>query len=213
MQIKSKTRVANHGEVFTNVKEVNAMLDLVKDETERIDSRFLEPACGTGNFLVEVLRRKLEVVKTRYKKSKIEYERYSILALSSIYGIDILKDNTKECRARLFEIFLNEYKNIFKLETNERYLNSVKFILEKNIIWGDALTLLRVDKENFPIVFCEWSAVNGSYLKRRDFTLNELLRNSTSGDLGLFSDLGEEAFIPTPIKEYEVAHFLELKDE
>ena len=213
MQIKSKDRVANHGEVFTNIREVNAMLDLVKDETQRIDSRFLEPACGTGNFLVEILKRKLEVVEKRYKKSKIEYERYSILALSSIYGIDILEDNTKECRARLYEIFSEKYKNIFKKDIDERYLSSAKFILEKNIIWGDALTLLRVDDSNLPIIFSEWSAVNGSYLKRRDFTLNELLRNSTSGDLGLFSDLGEEAFIPTPIKEYEVTHFLELKDE
>ena len=107
MQIKSKDRVANHGEVFTNIREVNAMLDLVKDETHRIDSRFLEPACGTGNFLIEVLRRKLEVVENRYKKSKIEFERYSILALSSIYGIDILEDNLKECKTRLYELFLN----------------------------------------------------------------------------------------------------------
>lgn len=105
MQIKSKDRVANHGEVFTNIREVNAMLDLVKDETHRIDSRFLEPACGTGNFLIEVLRRKLEVVESRYKKSKIEFERYSILALSSIYGIDILEDNLKECKTRLYELF------------------------------------------------------------------------------------------------------------
>ena len=114
MQIKSKDRVANHGEVFTNIREVNAMLDLVKDETHRIDSRFLEPACGTGNFLIEVLRRKLEVVESRYKKSKIEFERYSILALSSIYGIDILEDNLKECKTRLYELFLNCYKSIFK---------------------------------------------------------------------------------------------------
>ena len=213
MQIKSKDRVANHGEVFTNIREVNAMLDLVKDETQRIDSRFLEPACGTGNFLIEVLRRKLEVVESRYKKSKIEFERYSILALSSIYGIDILEDNLKECKTRLYELFLNCYKSIFKKDIDDRWLKSAKFILDKNIIWGDALTLLRVDGSNLPIVFSEWSAVNGSFLKRRDFTLNELLRNSTSGDLGLFSDLGDEAFIPTPIKEYPLTHFLEIYND
>ncbi|MCT7507409.1 DNA methyltransferase family protein [Aliarcobacter cryaerophilus] len=213
MQIKSKDRVANHGEVFTNIREVNAMLDLVKDETHRIDSRFLEPACGTGNFLIEVLRRKLEVVESRYKKSKIEFERYSILALSSIYGIDILEDNLKECKTRLYELFLNFYKSIFKKDIDDRCLKSAKFILDKNIIWGDALTLLRVDGSNLPIVFSEWSAVNGSFLKRRDFTLNELLRNSTSGDLGLFSDLGDEAFIPTPIKEYPLTHFLEIYND
>ena len=213
MQIKSKDRVANHGEVFTNIREVNAMLDLVKDETQRIDSRFLEPACGTGNFLIEVLRRKLEVVESRYKKSKIEFERYSILALSSIYGIDILEDNLKECKTRLYELFFFFYKSIFKKDIDERCLKSAKFILDKNIIWGDALTLLRVDGSNLPIVFSEWSAVNGSFLKRRDFTLNELLRNSTSGDLGLFSDLGDEAFIPTPIKEYPLTHFLEIYND
>ena len=213
MQIKSKDRVANHGEVFTNIREVNAMLDLVKDETQRIDSRFLEPACGTGNFLIEVLRRKLEVVESRYKKSKIEFERYSILALSSIYGIDILEDNLKECKTRLYELFLNCYKSIFKKDIDERCLKSAKFILDKNIIWGDVLTLLRVDGSNLPIVFSEWSSVNGSFLKRRDFTLNELLRNSTSGDLGLFSDLGDEAFIPTPIKEYPLIHFLEIYND
>ena len=111
-QIKSKKRVADHGEVFTSEREVNAMLDLVKSETENIDSRFLEPACGNGNFLAEVLRRKLNVVENRYAKSQIEFERYAILAISSIYGVDILEDNAVECRSRLFKIFESCYKNL-----------------------------------------------------------------------------------------------------
>jgi type I restriction-modification system DNA methylase subunit len=101
-QIKTKKRVADHGEVFTNEREVNAMLDLVKQETERIDSRFLEPACGNGNFLAEVLSRKLNVVSARYSKSQLEWEHYSIIAVSSIYGVDILEDNAKECREWIF---------------------------------------------------------------------------------------------------------------
>ena len=101
-QIKSKERVTEHGEVFTNEREVNAMLDLVKDETERIESRFLGPACGDGNFLIEILRRKLAVVKRQYGRSRSDYEKYSILALSSIYGVDIMEDNAAECRKRLF---------------------------------------------------------------------------------------------------------------
>jgi type I restriction-modification system DNA methylase subunit len=105
-QVVSKERVANHGEVYTAQREVNAMLDLVKQETERIDSRFLEPACGTGNFLAEVLERKLRIVETRYGKSQLEYERYSVIAVSSIYGIDILEDNVVKCRDRLFGILL-----------------------------------------------------------------------------------------------------------
>lgn len=74
-QIISKKRVADHGEVFTNLREINAMLDLVDNETKRIDSRFLEPACGHGNFLIEVLKRKIDVINKRYSKSQIEFER------------------------------------------------------------------------------------------------------------------------------------------
>lgn len=113
-QVKSKKRVADHGEVFTAEREVNAMLDLVKNETERIDSRFLEPACGNGNFLAEVLRRKLNVVDQRYGKSQIEWERYAVLAVCSIYGVDILEDNASECRGRLFGIFQEKYSTLFK---------------------------------------------------------------------------------------------------
>src|SRR3989339_787701 len=104
-QVVSRERVADHGEVYTATREVNAMLDLVKSETERIESRFLEPACGTGNFLAEILERKLRVVGESYGKSQFDFERYGILAVSSIYGIDILLDNVQECRKRLFNIF------------------------------------------------------------------------------------------------------------
>lgn len=108
-QVKSRQRVADHGEVFTAEREVRAMCDLVKSETERIESRFLEPACGNGNFLAEVLRRKLAVVKSRYGKSPSDYERYSVLAVTSIYGVDILADNAQECRERLFALWNEEY--------------------------------------------------------------------------------------------------------
>ena len=101
-QIKSRERVVDHGEVFTNEREVNAMLDMVEGECERIDSRFLEPACGDGNFLAEVLRRKLEVVKRRYGSSSIDYERHAFVAVSSLYGVDLLSDNAAACRKRLF---------------------------------------------------------------------------------------------------------------
>jgi type I restriction-modification system DNA methylase subunit len=112
-QVKSKKRVADHGEVFTSEREVNAMLDLVKDETERIDSRFLEPACGNGNFLAEILSRKLKVVENRYGKSQLEYERYAIIAVSSIYGVEIQEDNAIECRERLFGLFNEKYTSLY----------------------------------------------------------------------------------------------------
>lgn len=118
---------------------VNAMLELVKPETERIDSRFLEPACGTGNFLSRILERKLHIVKKRYRKSQFDYERYAVLAVSSIYGIDLLEDNVQECRQRLFEIFDAEYRRLFKKAAKARCRAAVKYILRRNIIHGDAM--------------------------------------------------------------------------
>ena len=175
-QVKSKKRVTDHGEVFTNPREVNSMLDLVKHETERIDSRFLEPACGNGNFLAEVLRRKLNVVDQRYSKSQIEWERYAVIAVSSIYGVDILEDNAQECRERLFEIFDDCYSSLFKDKCKDECRRSIKFLLGRNILWGDALDFTNPETKH-PIVFSEWSAVNGSMLKRRDFMFKFWWRN------------------------------------
>lgn len=208
-QVKSKKRVTDHGEVFTAQREVNAMLDLVKQETERIDSRFLEPACGTGNFLVEILKRKLAVVEQRYSKSQIEYERYAILALSSIYGVDILQDNVQTCRDRLLGIFTHFYQKNYK-ELKSDFLRSAEFILSKNILWGDALDLRTPDEKAVPIVFSEWSAVNGSMIKRRDYTMANLLQSQPMEGLNLFSDLGDKAFIPTPVGDFPLTHFLKL---
>lgn len=211
-QVISKKRVADHGEVLTGKREVNAMLDLVKQETERIESRFLEPACGTGNFLAEILERKFRVVEKRYAKSQLEYERYAVLAISSIYGIDILKDNVEQCRQRLFDIFDRSYQRLFANTTSGPCRRSVAFILERNIVWGDALTLKTVGEQPDYIVFSEWSPVNGSFLKRRDFTFHGLLEHESMKELPLFSDLGEDVFIPSPVKEYPLTHFLEIAD-
>ncbi len=211
-QVISRKRVADHGEVLTGKREVNAMLDLVKQETERIESRFLEPACGTGNFLAEVLERKLGVVETRYRKSRTEYERYAVLAVSSVYGIDILQDNVIECRRRLLEIVDRRFRDIFRDAPKEEFLNAVEYILSQNIIQGDALTLKTVGEKHQPIVFPEWSPVNGNMLKRRDFAFQELLEHEGTKDLPLFSDLGDDVFIPTPVKEYPLIHFLRVAD-
>jgi len=211
-QVVTKQRVADHGEVLTGKREVNAMLDLVKSETERIDSRFLEPACGTGNFLTEILERKLRVVEARYGKSQLDFERYAILAVSSIYGIDIQEDNVQQCRHRLFGIFDLNYLRLFKNKTNDDCRESVRFILERNIIHGDALSLKTGGDNPKPIVFSEWSPVNGSMLKRRDFTFHGLLEHASMKELPLFSDLGEDVFIPTPEKEYPLTRFLEVAD-
>ena len=211
-QVVSKKRVTDHGEVYTSKREVHAMLDLVKQETERIESRFLEPACGTGNFLSEILDRKLQVVLERYGKSQLEYERNAALAITSIYGIDILEDNVVECRKRLYEIFDQKYIGLFKSLAKEECRAAVKYILQKNIIWGDALDLKTVGEHRQPIIFAEWSPVNGSMLKRRDFTFRGLLDREAIKELPLFSDLGDDVYIPTPIKEYPLIHFLRVPD-
>lgn len=208
--VKSKSRVSQFGEVLTPPEIVSAMLDLVKQETERIDSRFLEPACGTGNFLTEILKRKLRVVEERYKKSQLEYERYAVLAVSSIYSIDILEDNAQECRENLFSIANTAYTRLYKDKAKEAFRETVRYILVRNIVHGDALTLQTVGPKPRPIIFSEWSLVNGSLIKRRDFAFHELVSQASMRDLPLFSDLGEQAFIPEPVKEYSLVHFLEV---
>ena len=184
-QIKSKKRVVNHGEVFTNEREVKAMCDLVDNETQRIDSRFLEPACGDGNFLAEILERKLNIVSKKYKKSSYDWERYSLLALGSMYGVDILSDNVKACRERLFSIWQDEYKKTCKKYCNDDTQESARFILTKNIVCGNALDLKCVDESanetNIPIVFSEWTfPFNDARMQRKDYTFAGLLEKSES---------------------------------
>ena len=207
-QIKSKQRVSDHGEVFTAEREVKAMCDLVEQETTRIDSRFLEPACGNGNFLAEVLRRKLSVVSARYGKSAFEYEKYSVLAVSSIYGVDILEDNAEECRSRLFEIWNAEYTSNTREQANDQCRAAVNFIIHKNILCGDALTMLRTD--GTPIIFSEWSLV-GNKIKRRDFALNELL-DGHNDQMDIFMigweyDEEVKAYIPLPCAEFPLTDY------
>ena len=212
VQIKSKKRVADHGEVFTADKEINAMLDLVKQETENIESTFLEPACGSGNFLAEILSRKLNVVRERYKKNQLEYERYSFIAVSSIYGIELLKDNAKDCRERLFDVFNDQYNHLFKKKCKDELRKSIRFVLEKNIIYGDALTLNTADEIPVPITFSQWSSLGSNRIKRKDFCYKTMVTQPINDELQLISDLGVEQFIPTPIKDYPPLHFLNISD-
>jgi len=197
-QVKSKQRVEDRGEVFTAPREVNAMLDLVKQETERIDSRFLEPACGDGNFLSEILTRKLLIVKKKYKKSVIDYEKNAVLAAGSIYGVDIMQDNVVACRERMFEIWDKEYKTVCKKECNDETRDAVRFIFSRNIVCGNALSLMCVDENGNdteePIVFSEWAFVTGSQIQRKDYTFEHLLRMQSSTEkkkdsqISLFDD-------------------------
>ncbi len=225
--IKSKDRVRNHAEVYTPEREVNAMLDLVANECENVESRFLEPACGTGNFLVKILERKLAVVIRKYTSQQVYFERYTFVAVSSIYGVDILFDNVVECRERLLQIVKTQYEALYTHKTQDAFIDSIAFVLSKNILWGDALSLKSVDGADTPITFAEWALVGGNMVKRRDYTLANLLayqpmvEDNGQGVLfgadvgspqpGLFtSDMGESVLIPRAVAEYPTTHYLEV---
>ncbi len=188
---KSKQRVADHGEVFTPAWLVEAMLDLVKGETERIDSRFLEPACGDGNFLVPVLRRKLAAVESKYGKSDFERRHFALFALMCIYGIELLTDNIKECRANLLEIF-TEYLN---LDPSDDFYRAAVCVLSQNLIHGDARTMRTWDGS--PITFAEWGYLWKGRFQRRDFSLRSLTLSSAFKAEGELWDGKHEIFTPS----------------
>ena len=213
-QIKSRKRVVDHGEVFTNEREVKAMCDLVNDETQRIDSRFLEPACGNGNFLAEILDRKLTVVKKKYRRSVMDFEKNSLLAVSSLYGVDIMMDNVIACRERLFKIWDKQYKAVCKKECSEDVRGSIRFILSKNIVCGNALTLHEVDENGNdtedPILFSEWGFVTGPQLSRSEYTFDEILKQNENPKQGtnvqesLFDNKnGEGKFVHRSVMNYK----------
>ncbi len=191
--IRSKKRVADHGEVFTPAWLVDAMLDLVKGETERIDARFLEPACGSGNFLVGVLQRKLAAVEAKFAKSDFERKHYALVALMCAYGIELLPDNIAECRANMLEI-LGDY---LKIDQADDCYRAASFVLAQNIVHGDALTMRAQD--GAPITFAEWGYIGRGKFQRRDFRLDVLTGSSAfSAEGSLFAHLGKhEIFTPT----------------
>ena len=195
--IKSKQRVSDHGEVFTPEWLVEAMLDLVKDESERLDSRFLEPACGSGNFLKKILMRKLATVELKYAKSEFDRKNYAILSLMCIYGIELLEDNISECKSNLLEIF-SDYLNLNK----EDVLYACgDYVLTKNIVHGDALTMK--DMTGKPITFAEWGYLGKGKFQRRDFRFDVLTGSSAfSAEGSLFAELGKHEIFQ-PIKSYE----------
>ena len=193
--IKSKKRVADHGEVFTPRWLVEKMLDLVKGETERIDARFLEPACGSGNFLVPVLQRKLAAVEAKFGKSDFEKRHYALLALMCCYGIELLADNISECRVNMLEVFA-EYLN---LDESDELCRAAFFVLSLNLVHGDAMTMR--DVNGAPISVVEWGYLGKGKFQRRDFRLDVLTgMASFSAEDSLFAQLGRhEIFTPTKV--------------
>jgi hypothetical protein len=208
--IKSKDRVSSHGEVFTPRWLVENMLNLVKDESYRIDSRFLEPACGSGNFLVSLLQRKLSKVIEKYGKNEFEKKHYALFALMSIYGIELLQDNLNECRANLIEVF----EEFFGSEMSEDLRDAAKYVISQNIVIGDALTMKRprtsIIESDEALVFPEWGYIGKGKFQRRDFRFDALTQMSAFSEQGsLFADLGRHEVFQ-PIKTYQPATILDL---
>ena len=188
--VKSKQRVADHGEVFTPGWMVEDMLDLVKHESERIDARVLEPACGSGNFLVPVLARKLVTVQLRHGKSEFEKRHYALFALMCTYGIELLVDNAEECRDNLAEVF----NTFLGISSDDQWAQAARAILAVNIVQGDALTMTLVSGQ--PITFPEWGYLGKGKFQRRDFRYDDLTQRA-SYEGTLFGELDDDdLFVP-----------------
>jgi hypothetical protein len=207
--MKSKQRVADHGEVFTPAPMVEAMLDLVKDESERIDSRFLEPACGSGNFLVPVLNRKLATVQARYGKNNFEMRHHALVALMSIYGIELLEDNVAECRENLLTVFAR----YLQIASGDDWLAAATKVLDVNIVHGDALSMTTQGENPQPIIFPEWSYVGKGTYRRRDFRFDTLTQMASFGEEDtLFADLGKHEIF-TPARDFPPLSVQEIASE
>ena len=194
--VVSRQRVADHGEVYTPAWMVEAMLDLVKGETERIDARFLEPACGSGNFLIRILQRKLAAVELKFGQSDFEKQHYSLLALMCIYGIELLPDNIAVCRANLLEIFAE----FLQLKESDDLYRATFYVLSQNLVHGDALAMRT--QQGKPITFAEWGYLGKGKFQRRDFRFDVLTGSSAFSAVDdLFSQLGKHEIF-TPIKTY-----------
>ncbi len=204
--VRSKQRVANHGEVFTPDWLVQNMLDQVKDETERIDSRFLEPGCGSGNFIVPVLRRKLRMVDLKYGKSDFEKHHYSLLGLMCIYGIELLADNIEECRANMLEVMVDE----LGIREGDDVYRAASYVLSQNIVHGDAMKML--DNVGTPVTFAEWGYLGRGKFQRRDFRFDSLTQSAAFGEEdSLFGDMGRNDIF-TPSKTYPSMTMRELSE-
>ena len=181
--IKSKLRVQKHGEVFTPKRIVNKMLDIpeVKEACENLTVTFLEPAAGEGAFLVAILERKLNMVSEKYNKDLTQYENYSLFALTTLYGIELLEDNAQTCVMNLFQQYYDNYKEQVEQhngELKEKVLDSAKKIISLNIGNGNFLTRKSIDGS--PLVFSEWQPINmrkttkNIKIQRTEYTLDEI---------------------------------------
>lgn len=203
--IKSKQRVADHGEVFTPGWLIEAMLDVVKGEASRIESRFLEPSCGSGNFLVRVLQRKFAVVELKCGKTGSERRYHALLSMMCTYGIELLEDNIAECRANMLAVFAD----FLKIKESDELYRAASYVLSLNIVHGDSLEM-RTNSDD-PITFAEWRYLGKGQFQRQDFRLDLLAQSSncTANESSFANSSNRERYIPTksypPITVRELA--------
>lgn len=177
-QVKTKERVRQHGEVFTAEREVMAMMDLVKEDASNIDSTFFEPACGDGNFLAEILSRKMRSVFKVALSNDADCEYWATRAFSTIYGVDIMLDNVEEARNRLFDSFFALFINRYKHQPTSICQDSVRFILSQNIQCGDTLACKQSDGN--PLTITKWAFDDGGGLTVSLFDYRDMVDSGCS---------------------------------
>jgi hypothetical protein len=200
--VKTRQRVVDHGEVFTPFWLVENMLDLLGGEAGRIDARFLEPACGSGNFLVPVLRRKLASVQQRYAASDFEKRHHALLALMSIYGIELLQDNAMECRTNLLDTLFD----YLGATIGDEWVAAARGVVSVNVVQGNALDMTTAD--GCPITFPEWGYLGKGRFQRRDFRYDMLTQRSLI-EGPLFAEL-EKHDVFVPVRTYPPMTVMEI---
>ena len=206
-QTKTRERVRDLAEVYTNEREVNAMLDLVadmfpSDERPRdIGRTFLEPACGAGNFLIAILDRKLAYVKfgsLGLYRSVATFETAVLKALSSIYGIDIDDENVEQSRLFL-EADVAHHMNLHlnTVPVSDGFWAAVDAILETNIIRADTLK----DAKTIRLVEYHWQRNTGHVIREWSFL------EEPEAQLDLFSGIAD-----TPTRDAAGIHYSLLAD-
>lgn len=188
--------------VYTSDALVSNMLSCVQDEIERIDARVLEPACGNGNFLDAILKKKLNSVVKKYSHSRIDFEFYILRSLMSLYGVEIDDDTVKVCQRRLVYTTKDFYCQEYDDQKWKNLLPIIEYVVGTNILCGDALSLTNPN-DGKPIVFAEWSFLGAYRVKRRDFVYEHLINLANDAER-VVSDRNIEGFIPKPTRDYPI---------
>ena len=175
-QVKSKQRVSDFGEVYTAHRQVTDMLDLIPAEAVGIDTTYLEPACGNGNFIIEILKRKFALITA---KDPWTYSIFMLRCVASVYGVDIQKDNTMETVDRIVAATEKVYEKAFHRLPNTLVTDAVRKIALRNIVWGNTLTGETGDGD--PLSFHEWDIREDGSIMSKEYALTDMIRHNGVG--------------------------------